>query len=276
MTPLALPLALPLAFDALLAASLLQGAASLWPTRRIGGLPLLCAVLACVAFAVGLVTRGVGSGQWPLGTRFEFTLWFALATVLVYLALVALNHPRSLGLVLLPLAAAVLGSALLLMSPAEKVVQPAAPVLRSIWLEVHVICAAIGYGAGAAAGALGIAVLIPGRHGVPEIGISRDDACAAMGVAVEMAFPFLSLALLAGAIWAAVAWGSYWSWWPKETWALVTWLVFLGFLHGRALPGWRGSRLAWLAVVGLGCILFTLFGVGWLARVTGVGDMHVF
>jgi cytochrome c-type biogenesis protein CcsB len=103
-----------------------------------------------------------------------------------------------------------------------------------------------------------------------------EEIEGAMSQTVAAGFPFLSLAMLAGAIWAQTAWGRYWGWDPKETWVLVTWLVYLIFLHGRTQRGWRGRRLAWLALLGLACITFTFLGVNWLAELNRLESLHVF
>ena len=81
---------------------------------------------------------------------------------------------------------------------------------------------------------------------------------------IVFGFLWLSLGIITGSIWANSAWGTYWSWDPKETWSLITWLVYAALLHARTMQGWRGSRVAWLSIVGFGCVLFTYFGVNFL------------
>jgi ABC-type transport system involved in cytochrome c biogenesis permease subunit len=93
---------------------------------------------------------------------------------------------------------------------------------------------------------------------------------------VGLGFPWMTLGMLTGAIWARTAWGRYWDWDPKESWTLITWLTYLIFLHGRALRGWRGRRIAWLAVLGLGAVAFTFLGVGWLVRSLRLESIHIF
>jgi ABC-type transport system involved in cytochrome c biogenesis permease subunit len=94
--------------------------------------------------------------------------------------------------------------------------------------------------------------------------------------AVGLGFPWLTFGILTGAIWAQLAWGRYWDWDPKESWALITWLAYLVLLHGRALRGWRGRRVAWLAVIAFGAVLFTFLGVGWLVRTLRLESVHIF
>lgn len=81
---------------------------------------------------------------------------------------------------------------------------------------------------------------------------------------IVFGFLFLTLVLITGAVWAEQVWGAWWSWDPKETWALITWLVYALFLHGRFTRGWQGRRTAWLAILGFVAVIFTLFGVTWL------------
>ncbi len=93
---------------------------------------------------------------------------------------------------------------------------------------------------------------------------------------VALGFPWLTLSILTGAIWAQNAWGRYWGWDPKETWALVTWLWYLLILHIRALNAWRGRRLAGLVLAGFGVVLFTFLGVPWLVRQIRLESLHAF
>ncbi len=77
-------------------------------------------------------------------------------------------------------------------------------------------------------------------------------------------FLWLSVGIITGSIWANSAWGTYWSWDPKETWSFITWLIYAALLHARTMKGWKGERVAWLSMIGFGCVLFTYFGVNFL------------
>jgi cytochrome c-type biogenesis protein CcsB len=81
---------------------------------------------------------------------------------------------------------------------------------------------------------------------------------------IGFAFPMLTLCIVTGAIWANYAWGTYWSWDPKETWSLITWFIYAAYLHARLMYGWKGKRAAWMAILGFAAVLFTFFGVNYL------------
>jgi ABC-type transport system involved in cytochrome c biogenesis permease subunit len=105
---------------------------------------------------------------------------------------------------------------------------------------------------------------------------TEEQVKRAMERVVALGFPWLTLSILTGAIWAQKAWGRYWGWDPKETWALITWLWVLLILHVRPLRRWRGRRLAALVVMGFGVVLFTFIGVPWLVRTVRLESLHGF
>ena len=243
----------------------------------------LCALVALAALSVGLVVRGTRAGHWPLTNRFEFALCCAWATLAFYLLLERGMGTRLGGAFVLPLA-------LLLVlwaarrPEADQAIHPLAPALQTAWFPLHAGCSAIAYGAFAVAGGLGGMFLVGEwlrRQGIMPAGeTTRYPAPERVEYfiwrAVGLGFPWLTLGMLTGAIWAQVAWGRYWDWDPKESWTLVTWLTYLILLHGRALRGWRGRRVAWLAVAGLGAVGFTFLGVGWLVRTLRLESVHIF
>jgi cytochrome c-type biogenesis protein CcsB len=263
-------------FDALLTAALLYVAYLGWRRAWLGRTATAVALLAFLGLSAGLVLRGLEADRWPLTGRFEFALVFSWATLGVYLLLEWMGHPRSLGAFVMPIVVGLACHALLILPPAAQVARPLPPVLRSIWLQIHVLSAALGYGTGGAAAGLGALFLLrthrPEAEGLPP----ADKIEEAMTRAASIGFPLLSLALLAGAIWGQTAWGRYWGWDPKEVWLLVTWLVYLTLQHGRSLRGWRGRRLAWLALLGFGCVLFAFLGVDWLVKVSQLQSLHVY
>jgi cytochrome c-type biogenesis protein CcsB len=144
-------------------------------------------------------------------------------------------------------------------------IQPLIPALQSNWLIAHVVTCFLGY-AGFAISFVAALVLI-----ILGVFTSGDEPAKGEGVldeivyrAVLAGYPMLTIGIITGAIWADYAWGAYWSWDPKETWSLITWLVYSAFLHARLARQWKGLRTALLSVLGFAAVLFTYFGVNYL------------
>ena len=144
--------------------------------------------------------------------------------------------------------------------PSRPTIEPLVPALQNnLLLTVHVAVAIVAYGSFTIAfGAAFLYLIQPqgGRWGLP-----KPETLDEIGYrAIVIGFPFLTLTLILGALWAERAWGAYWSWDPKETASLVTWLIYGAYLHARVVRGWRGQRAAWLLVIGFAATLFTYFG----------------
>ncbi len=226
-------------------------------------------IAAWGTLTLGLIERGLEAGHWPLSNRYEFALCFTWAIVAVYLLLEASWRRREGGAFVLALALLVATYAIT--RPAdERVIAPLLPALRSVWLQIHVLTAVLGYGATGVAAGLGLMRLL---HQTMTL---KEEIERAMERAMTLSSPWLTLSILSGAIWAERAWGRYWGWDPKETWALVTWLWVLLVLHLRPLPRWRGRRMAVLVVLGFGVVLFTFAGVPWLVRAVRLESLHGF
>jgi ABC-type transport system involved in cytochrome c biogenesis permease subunit len=222
-----------------------------------------------------LVARGLRAGHWPLTGEYEFALAFALSTALAALALGAgqgrsrsIEGAGTVRAVTMILAAALVVYARFGMPAAKRAIQPLSPALDSIWLPLHGGVAALGNGAFAMAGAAGFVWLVREAD--------RTRAERLMDRAVAAGYPLLTLSMLLGVIWAQAAWGRYWGWDLKEVWTLIAWLIYTLYWHVRGRPGWRGRRLACLALAGLGTVLFTFLGVGWLAREVGLESLDLF
>jgi cytochrome c-type biogenesis protein CcsB len=230
----------------------------------------------------GLVVRSLAAGHWPLTNRYEFAVCFVWAIMTVYLLLELSWHERRAGMFALVIALLVATYAVTRPSD-ERTISLLLPALRSAWLQIHVLSTLVGYGAFGVAAGLGLGRLprrMSSNEGEQE-GTAKslppiEEIERTMERAVALGFPWLTLGILTGAIWAQNAWGRYWDWDPKETWALVTWLWYLLILHLRPLPGWRGRRLAGLVVVGFGVVLFTFVGVPWLVRTVRLESLHGF
>ena len=252
------------------AAAVLMGLALLcyviYPSRVATGL----AGVAWAGLGAGLVERAVVSGHWPLSNRYEFALTCAWCGLSVYLLLEAEWRERRAGVFGLLAAGVMLGYAL----TSPEAVTPLLPALRSPWLALHALAAAIGYAVLGVAGGLGLARLAQLRW--PQRLPAAGDLERTMQRCLTLGFPWLTFSILAGAIWAHAAWGRLWGWDPKETWALIVWLWYLMLLHVRPLPSWRGPRMAALLVIGLVGLMFTFVGVPWLVQQVRVESLHGF
>ncbi|MBA7668634.1 Cytochrome c biogenesis protein CcsA [subsurface metagenome] len=149
-------------------------------------------------------------------------------------------------------------------------IRPLIPALQSNWLISHVITCFFGYAAFTIACGLGFIYLLKGlergQSSRPFLRFlpDREVLDELSHHSVVIGFIFLTLGIITGSVWAYSAWGSYWSWDPKETWSLITWLIYASMLHSRFVRGWRGKRMAIMSIIGFASVLFTYFGVNYL------------
>jgi len=227
---------------------------------------------ATVMGTVGLVVRwresyllGADIGHIPVSNLYEVFILFSVITALLYLTYERRYDNRAMGAFVLTVISAAVGFILWYTFDREAHhIQPLVPALQSYWMKIHVPANFVGYGAFALAAMLGIAYLLQERRPngllarrMPSLEVIDDI----MYKAIALGFAFFTVATVLGAMWAAEAWGGYWSWDPKETWALIVWLNYAAWLHLRLTKGWRGRPLAWWAVVGLFVTLFAFVGV---------------
>ena len=212
--------------------------------------------LALVFVTACLVFRTIAVGHGPFSNQYEFSVAFGWGMLAAYVYFEHRYHVRTIGLVILPITAGLLLYAMSVGATAN----PLVPALQnSVLLSIHVAVAIFAYGALAVSFAAGVLYLIQpeqGRRGLPKPSLLDEIGYRA----VIIAFPFLTLTSVLGAVWAQIAWGRYWSWDPKETAALLTWLVYGAYLHARVARGWVGRRAAWLLMLGFAAVLFTFFG----------------
>ena len=239
----------------------------------------LLTVAGFLLLTTGLVLRGLLAGHWPISNRYEVSLcivWTILG-IQILLEMSWREGERAGGFTLIP--ALILASYALTRSASEQEIFPLLPVLRSTWLQIHVLASIIGYGTFCIASGLGFARLAQGRLGITQMGArlpSQDQIERTMERVIALGFPWFSLGILTGGIWAQEAWGRYWGWDPKETWSLITWLWYLLILHVRSLHSWRGRRLALLTLAGFGVVMFTFIGVPWLVHTVRLESLHGF
>jgi cytochrome c-type biogenesis protein CcsB len=205
---------------------------------------------------------GADVGHIPVSNLYEVFILFSMITALFYLYYEQRYVTRQLGpFVLLVISAAV--GFLLWYTVARNAseIQPLVPALQSWWMKIHVPANFIGYGTFALAAMVGCAYLLK-SHGIladrlPSLEVLDD----VMYKAISVGFAFFTVATILGALWAAEAWGGYWSWDPKETWALIVWLNYAAWLHMRLMSGLRGRAAAWWALIGLVVTTFAFLGV---------------
>ena len=202
-------------------------------------------------------------GHVPVSNLYEVFVLFSIITALIYLFYEGRYRTRAMGgFVLLVISCAV---AFLLWygftrNAAE--IQPLVPALQSYWMKIHVPANFIGYGAFALAAMVGVAYLLNDRFAALSRRMPPQDILEdVMYKSIALGFAFFTLATILGALWAADAWGGYWSWDPKETWALIVWLNYAAWLHMHLTRGWHGAPMAWWSVIGLFVTLFAFLGV---------------
>jgi cytochrome c-type biogenesis protein CcsB len=218
---------------------------------------------------VGLMVRWYESyliapdvGHIPVSNLYEVFVLFCLITALLYLYYEQRYATRQLGGFVMLIISAAVGFILWYIFDREAhTIQPLVPALQSYWMKIHVPANFIGYGAFALAAMVGIAYLLSARGILTSRLPSLDTMDDLMYKAIAVGFAFFTIATILGAMWAAEAWGGYWSWDPKETWALIVWLNYAAWLHLRMVKGMRGPVLAWWAVVGLFVTTFAFIGV---------------
>ncbi len=223
-------------------------------------------IVGLIAHTASLVVRTNAAHRMPFLNLYEYMLSLTWGAMVVYLALELLTKSRAYGSFVVPLVTAFAFMTMRL--PSE--VNPTMPALESAWRTPHIGTAILAYSAFAIAFGVAIMYLLAekneGKTG--SFWATRLPSLKVMDRTIyrTIAFGFLmqTLLLITGAIWAERAWGSYWSWDPKETWALITWLIYAVYLHTRTQMGWQGRKSAIMAVIGFVATLFTLFGVAFL------------
>ena len=232
------------------------------PVRRWGVIGMGLTVLGALAHAGVLVARGLATDRLPFGNMYEFATAALLVGVVAFVVL-AVRTPglRGIGLFVVgPVVLALVGTGLGLYAEAGPVVA----ALRSSWLGIHVTTAILGSGIFLVSGIASALYLLRARERSGDV-VSRLPSAATLDRLAHrtavFGFPIWTFAVIAGAIWAESAWGRFWAWDPKETWAFIAWVVYAAYLHARTTAGWRGRPAAWINVVGLVVMLFNLLYV---------------
>jgi cytochrome c-type biogenesis protein CcsB len=243
--------------------------------RRLGAAGMLLTVVGLLTHAAVVVTRGLAADRLPWGNMYEFTTVVVLVAVLTYTVL-ALRAPvlRHIGVFIM---GPVVVSLALIRMVLYVEAGPLVASLRSWWLGVHVTTATLGFGIFFLSGIVSVLYLVRSRREeqaaagatvAPSL-LDRLPSAAALDRTAHrtavFGFPIWTFAVIAGAIWAESAWGRFWGWDPKETWAFIAWVVYAAYLHARTTSGWRGRPSAWINVVGLAVMIFNLLYVNFVS-----------
>jgi hypothetical protein len=229
-------------------------------TAKIARIATALMVLGFLLLLAAVIARGLSAHRVPWGNMYEFSITGALAFTGAYLAALQKYDLRWLGLPISIAVLLVLGTAItLLYRPSA----PLVPALKSTWLVVHVSAAIISGGVFLLANSIAATYLILDRmesRGGRNAWAKRLPTLEVLDQLtyrlVAFVFPLWTFAVIAGAIWAESAWGRYWGWDPKETWAFITWVAYAAYLHARVTAGWKGKKAAWLCLFAGSTFLF--------------------
>ena len=239
----------------------------------VGRLATAFTWLGSGAGLVGLLVRwwetylhGPDMGYFPVSNLYEVFVLLAVTIGLLYLYYEWRFATRALGGFVMLVVAAAIGFLLWYTFVQEAhYIEPIVPALQSWWMKIHVPTNFVAYGAFSVAAMVGVAYLLRERARPGGIVDRRLPASSQMDElmykAIALGFAFFTLATILGALWAAEAWGAYWSWDPKETWSLIVWVNYAAWLHMRFTKGWRGPLMAWWAIIGLLVTTFCFLGV---------------
>ena len=229
--------------------------------EMISRIAIIIQGIGFVLHTAALIYRGIGAGRLPMTNQYEFATSFAWGICLVSLIFILKFHFPVLGTFASPVMFLIIGYAAM----QSKDVHELMPALKSNWLGFHVSTAIIAYGSFGVSFVLALIFLL--REKISKGGFldrhipdkEKLDLISYRSIALGLLF--LTFTIITGAIWAERAWGSYWSWDPKETWSLITWIVYAIYLHLRIRKGYEGKAAAVFAAIGFVCVMFTYIGV---------------
>jgi cytochrome c-type biogenesis protein CcsB len=256
--------------------TLLYVAILVFKAPRLGAVATLFTLFAWLIQTAGLTLRWMesyqmGIGHAPLTNMYESVVFFSWTIIILYLLIEWKFKTKIIGAFAVPFAFLAMAYASF-STNISKAINPLVPALQSNWLIAHVVTCFVGYAAFAVAAGLGIMYLIKNGskqgdqepHGLigslPPLKTIDDIIHKTM----VFGFIWLTAGIITGAVWANSAWGTYWSWDPKETWSLITWFIYAITLHARYTRGWSGTKIAYLSIFGFFAVLFTYYGVNFI------------
>jgi cytochrome c-type biogenesis protein CcsB len=268
----------------------------------LSSLGRVSAIITNIVLFFILCSRWIVAGYFPLSNLYESLLFLTWTLLTVYLYVETKTNSRLIGAILLPVTLFISGFANLTLSPEMQKSSPLVPALQSNWLMMHVSMMLLSYGTLIMGSLLCILFLVISGYQDVDLKSKNDSSLPLYNLMLEyyetkivspassleikefgklkllqsldnwsyriigLGFPFLTIGIISGGVWANEAWGSYWSWDPKETWALITWLVFATYLHARITKGWEGKRTAILGGLGFFVIWICYLGVNFLGK----------
>ena len=260
----------------------------------------ISSITANILLFLILASRWVVAGYFPLSNLYESLLFLTWTLLTIYLYIENKTKSKLMGAILLPVALLITGFANLTLSPEMQKASPLVPALQSNWLMMHVSMMMLSYATLIMGSLLCILFLVISKYQDVDLQIVDESSLPLYNVMLDyyeaklfapsdeiselgklkllqsldnwsyriigLGFPFLTIGIIAGGVWANEAWGSYWSWDPKETWALITWIVFATYLHSRITKGWEGKKTAVLGGLGFFVIWICYLGVNFLGK----------
>jgi cytochrome c-type biogenesis protein CcsB len=264
---------------------------------KIGKLSILS---ANILLFVILGSRWIIAGYFPLSNLYESLLFLDWTLLTLYIYIESKTKSKVIGAILIPVTLLINGFANLTLSPEMQKSSPLVPALQSNWLMMHVSMMLLSYGTLILGSLLSILFLVISKYRDVDLKVIDDSSLPLYNIMLDyyeskvlsssnniseigklkllqsldnwsyriigLGFPFLTIGIISGGVWANEAWGSYWSWDPKETWALITWLVFATYLHARITKGWEGKKTAILGGLGFFVIWICYLGVNFLGK----------
>ena len=257
-------------------------------------------IIANVLLFFILCSRWIVAGYFPLSNLYESLLFLTWSLLTIYLFIETKTKSKLIGSILIPVALLINGFANLTLSPEMQKSSPLVPALQSNWLMLHVSMMLLSYATLIMGSLLCLLFLVISKNKDVDLKVIDDSSLPLYNIMLDyyeakllspsneiselgklkllqsidnwsyriigLGFPFLTIGIISGGVWANEAWGSYWSWDPKETWALITWLVFATYLHARITKGWEGNKTALLGGLGFFVIWICYLGVNFLGK----------
>ena len=220
--------------------------------NRITNIAMSLTWLVGIFLIIALILRGIAAQRAPWGNMYEFAVSSVTAVIVTFLLVSIKKNIQWLGIFITVPAIILLGLAVIVLYTESG---PLVPALKSTWLWIHVSSAIISYGAFSLNFGLSIIYLLKTKNKLKSLpSLKRIDEFSYK--VVLFAFPIWTFSVISGAVWAENAWGRYWGWDPKETWAFITWVAYAAYLHARLTVGWKGRKAAWLCLIAGSTFLF--------------------